>query len=453
MKINNSYKGSYAVSEVVGGLFLIVMAILSFSVIRLYAFPDLAEPNEKIDLQGYLTDDGYVLIEHIGGKNISNYRVIINDLSGKYVDSIEHKNLDPPWSIGSSISPLEDMNYSPLLNETDEVEISVYNLKDDGGGQLIFTGVFTGLPKAIKSSSPILISSLKTNSPDEDLICYSYPIIPKINAKSYIYNWKVNGLSLEELNFPFDTENNAICKDYSGNGLNGTLVGAVWTTESVVGGGCYLGGPGKYITLNLPPVFNDISNNDFSISIWIKNSDITNTNATILMASKNANNFIKIFLKDNEVHFGICYNGIKDSVRTNELSNNIWYNIVAVWNAKNKKISIYCNGVEYSYSGYRNFAVSSGINLLELGNGTTSDEYWNGYMDELVVYKRALSKEQIYQMYLSTKDGFYDRRVIVSEEIKIGESWQCIVTPNDNNKDDNFLESNIIQIVNYPGGG
>ena len=75
-----------------------------------------------------------------------------------------------------------------------------------------------------------------------------------------------------------------------------------------------------------------------------------------------------------------------------------------------------------------------------------------GYVDELKIYNRALSAEQIYQNYLCTKDGDTSISVIVSEETNVDESWKCLVTPNDENQDDEFIESNILEIIPYGGG-
>ena len=41
---------------------------------------------------------------------------------------------------------------------------------------------------------------------------------------------------------------------------------------------------------------------------------------------------------------------------------------------------------------------------------------------------------------------------MVSEETSLGDIWQCIVTPNDGVQDDIPVYSNILRIVNYPGG-
>ena len=204
--------------------------------------------------------------------------------------------------------------------------------------------------------------------------------------------------------------------------------------------------------MSLPDIFSDIPNNDFSISIWVSSDDIAADNAVVLMASQDNSNFVKIFLYGGEVHVGVCGDGIKDAVRTEDLSNDTWYHIVVTWDADKNLITVYCNGKGSILAGNRNFALGSGINLLEIGHGTASSKFWDGYIDELVVYDRALTQKHVYQMYLSTKDGEYDRRVLLSSETKVGNIWRCIVTPNDSVQDGTTVKSNTIKIVNYPGG-
>ncbi len=452
MRRNNSFQDKNASSEVVGGLILIVIAVLVFSVIRVYMFPDLEPIDINVKLEGYVTDGGIAVVEHAGGERISDYKVVVCNTYGTLIDTREYRNLNPEWKIGECKYPLDDIGYPPLVKKTDMVEVSIFIYNNEGGEQEVFRGILSGSFDGYDSNSPVLISSLKTNTPDEDLICYSYPIIPDINATTYIYSWKLNGNPIADLIMPFNTENNDTCKDYSGNGLDGTLVGPTWTHNGMIGGAYYFDGSSEYLTMDLPPVFYDIANNDFTISLWMKCDDITADNAVMLMGSKDNNNFVKFFLQGSEVHVGVCVDGIKDAVRTENLSSNTWYHIAGVWNADENLILVYCNGELFTKAGERNFALGSGVDLLEIGHGTASSKFWDGFLDEFEIYDRVLSQEQIYQMYLSTKDGFYDRRVIVSQETSIGNTWQCIVTPNDSTQDGTPVHSNILSIINYPGG-
>jgi len=453
MKINIASRHNYAVSEVVGGLFLIIIAVLTFVAINLYAFPDLDTPDEIIDIIGYVNDNGVAVFEHVGGKSISSYKVEAYQIDGTFIDLKEYRDLDFAWSIGKCIYPLEDIECPLLLNENDKVEIVLYNYNDDGIEQEIFRGILEGHYIEPPGDIPILVTSLKTNTPDEDIICFSYPIIPSINATTYIYKWLKNGNPIAQLILPFNTANNSTTKDYSGYGYHADVVGPKWTNQGKVGGAYYFDGSSEYITLSLPSVLYDIPNNDFTISLWLKSDDATEDNSIVLHASKDNQNFIKMFQFGGEIHFGVMSEGIKRAVRSETLLSNTWYHIVGVWYGSEKNLLVYVDGVEYTETGYRQFALGSEVDKFELGHGSASSKFFKGYLDELEVYDRALTKEQIYQIYLSTKNGSYDRRTIISSLTTNGDRWQCIVTPNDGNIDGIPVESNIIRISNYSGGG
>ena len=64
-------------------------------------------------------------------------------------------------------------------------------------------------------------------------------------------------------------------------------------------------------------------------------------------------------------------------------------------------------------------------------NGEGTDRSFDGKLDELRIYARALSDEQIYQHWLETKDGDTNSSTIVSEETSNGDIWTCEVHPND----------------------
>jgi len=77
---------------------------------------------------------------------------------------------------------------------------------------------------------------------------------------------------------------------------------------------------------------------------------------------------------------------------------------------------------------------------------------FTGTIDEVKIYPRVLSSEQLYQNYLCSKEGESSCSVIVSEELHLDETWMCIVTPNDGLFDDVNTASNIIFIISYGGG-
>jgi len=452
MKKNISFSDEHAVSELVGGLILILIALVTFSAIYMYIFPlPIESATSNVKLMGYVSDEGVAIIEHMGGNALSSYKIDVRYTNGTLINTTTYREVKDPWEIGEKIYPPTDMC---LLTEENKVRITVYSIHDDSSEEAIFDGILKGkggvVPPIPPPEIPMLISSLRTDTIDEDLICFNHTIVPDVDALTYIYKWIVDGDSLAEILMPFDTENSTMTKDYSGNAYNGTVVSAAWTSDGIVGGAYHFGGASDYIELSMPSVFDDFSSNDFTISVWVKSDDITDDHRVVLQGG-NDDDFALMFQFGTEIHFGVCEGGVKRALRTENLSSNAWYHIAGVWDASEKLMSLYHNGSICTETGYRTYAQSIKEGF-DIGHGTASSRFWLGSIDEFQLYDRALSGNQIYQIYLDTKDGESDNRVVVSEETFLGNIWQCIVTPNDSVQDGTPVESNLLTIVSYSGG-
>ncbi|MBN2603522.1 MAG: type IV pilin [Candidatus Thermoplasmatota archaeon] len=628
MKLYNLSANCCAVSELVGGILLIVVAIVTFSIIYTYVFPlpfGSNEPNSK--LIGYVNNAGIPIIEHVGGKSIPSYKIDIWDLDGLLIDSQEFHT---SWEIGeynilSSIS---------LLSEDDKIQVIVHRIDKEGGQQIIFDGILSGREDMGGSSvTPMLISSLMTNTVDEDLICYNYTINPSINALTYIYNWSVDCGSYACLIMPFDSNDSVVVKDYVSNLNLGTITNATWNESGIVGGTYYFDGDDF---ISLPYFFSSNYIDRITIESWIKTNK---TSATIL--SFNRSKYFELAISNGFLKWTTTVGGIPvDTFGTINVSDNAWHFIASSYDSVTGYSAIYVDGnlevftsvhlpleelgsgdrpdgyigkgitqtqtsgyitifsdnfetdkgwtvqndpsitdgawergipvndgrgdppTDYDGSGYcyltdnvrGNSDVDSGITWLisptidlsglaeaeikyaiwytnnfgqypnndyfrvyisdddgsswilvdSIGPNTPLPERWieysfkaedyinlnnqvkirfeasdlgagsvveagvdgilvtglqilnennlTGFVDELHIYNRVLSGEQIYQNYLCSRYGDTSRSVIVSDETNFGEIWICKVTPNDGILDDIEFESNQLVIVNYGGG-
>jgi hypothetical protein len=454
MKYKFTFHNNNAVSEVIGGIFLIAIAVLAFAVLRFYLFPDLPPIDENIKLVGYVNENGVAVIEHVGGKSLSDYRVLVRNTNGALISSNNYRNLSPAWGIGDCIYPLEDNGYGHLNNESTKVQISIFSLNDDGSEQMVFDGILSGKTEKYIPFTPMLISSLRTDTSDEDLICYTDTVNPDVNATTYIYNWLINGNPIAEVIMPFDTNSNIMTKDYSGNRLDGYVRDCIWSPDGVVGGCYYFGGSKEFIAIevNLPPSFDDITHNDFTISIWVKSNFMDENNKIIFEIRKDTKNYVRLFQSDSRFVFGVCTDDMKKSVVTTNVLSDVWYHIVTVWEADSQYLAIYQNGTGSTERGDTSFSCGSHTGL-SLGHGNSgSGGYWYGLLDELEVYNYVLSSDQITQIFISQKDGDTSERVFVSEETSIGQTWQVVVTPNDSIRDGVSVASNTLTIINYSGG-
>jgi len=628
MKQFNLSTNYCAVSEILGGILLVVVAIIIFSIIYTYVFPlpvQTNEPNSK--LIGYVNNAGVPIIEHIGGKSLPSYKIDIRNLDGSLIESNQYYS---SWEIGE----YNLLSGVPLSSADDKIQVIVYNIDIDGGQQIVFDGILSG-KDGIEgpTAPPMLISSLMTDTVDEDLICYNYTINASINALTYIYNWSKDGDSYACLVMPFDTNESVVVKEYVLNQNLGTIVGATWNESGKVGGAYYFDGD-DYISM--PYCFDTDYIDGITVEAWIKTN---NTSAIILSYNRSkyyelsiSNSFIKwtttvggspvdIFgtsnVSDNAWHFisttydsvtgdsaiyvdgtldtyinthspldqlgtedrpngfigkgaiqnqsggfvtvfsddfetdkgwaiendplltdgawergvpvddgrgdpptdfdgsGSCY--LTDNVRGNsdvdggitwlispiidmsglietDIEYAVWYTNNFGQNPNNDYFRVYIsdnNGsswvlvdtigpntplperwIEYSFKAEDFITLNNQVKIRfevsDLGLGSvveagvddltitglqiSNEENLTGFIDELHVYDRVLSDEQIYQNYLCSRDGDTSRSVIVSDETDVGEIWSCKVTPNNSILDDIEFVSNQLVIVNYGGG-
>lgn len=450
----------YAVSEIVAGLLMVCLAVVAFSsiyVFFIYPAPDVDIP---VTIYGDVNNQGLIVLEHMGGVPIESYRLVLKHYPNGTIIGTNQFNNDF-WEFGQFRYPLALLNITDtvLVNQTVKVKVEMYSLDYDNNEEQIFNGILSG---KIESRGQefygdiSLITSLRTNTTDEDILCYNYTDTPLNGSLTYIYNWMVNGYSISNVILPFDTNSNISVKDYSENNYNGTLYGPDWNPDGVIGGCYFFDGGEDLIDLDLPPVFSDIARNDFTVSVWFKSSDIRAPHKTIIDGGSDNTNFVKIKQFDSNIYYGVYVQKgqqVECIAGTNQtLENGTWYHIAATWNSNLELAQLFLNGefVGDSNGGARaSFSKDSDEGAFLIG-GTGG--YWYGYLDEFQLFDRALSPEQIYQLYLTTFQGNTDIRVMVSEETRTGDTWQCLITPNDSIQDLEVIETNTLQIINYGGG-
>jgi hypothetical protein len=444
------FKDKNAVSEVVGSMLLLLVAVVSFIVLLSYIFPIPFPPESPhVDLTAWVQGD-YIVIENKGGNSLPEYTEIIiitsngSQIRGTLTDasfSFEDVRQNNLWDIGEFV-------FYKMDDDTQEIRLMVIDIDTNS---LVLDGVLRK-GEDIIFTPPLLVSSLLTNTTDEDLICYAFLADdPSFGTITRVYHWYKNGESITQLLMPFDTENSTITKDYSGYNNNGTISEAVWTNEGKLGGAYYFDGNNDHIEVNLPPVFDDIPNNDFTISLWTKSDDIDDPWRVTLEARKDNNNCAQFFQYDSALHFGITDAGTRRSVKTGRLMSDVWYNIVGIWDASENSLKIYVNGEESTPSGNINYGAGS-HESIHIGQRTDGSRNWAGFIDEIKVCNYTLSAEQIYQDYLDMKDGLSRNRVVVSQETNLGDVWMCEITPNNGAQDADATESNLLTIIPYDGG-
>ena len=200
--------------------------------------------------------------------------------------------------------------------------------------------------------------------------------------------------------YPF----NGNANDASGNGNNGTVNGARLTTDR-------FGNSNKAYSFNgttdqiIIPDNNslDITTN-LTITAWVNPKDVTG-DRKILSKFQVGENAYQIAIQDSKFNFQLIQPNSTNWARCDSksmINNNNFIFIAAVYDSSVSKFKVYINGVLDNISDFTGPINSSNAPLV-IGNFSGGNQYFNGIIDDIRIYNRSLSYDEITQLYNSEK--------------------------------------------------
>lgn len=195
--------------------------------------------------------------------------------------------------------------------------------------------------------------------------------------------------------------------DSSGNGNNGTLGSkTTWTAGKIGGALKFNGVQSNYVNVTTNsglPIYNQIN---YSVSMWVNGppnqangnlfSEASSTSANPMFVLANqggADAKLDVLIRNNS---GVAQLGHAKSTAT--VFDNKWHHIV--WTDSNGTAKLYVDGVQDATNfNYTRSTLS--INTTSIGHlNRGADEYnFNGSLDDVRIYNRALSAGEITQLY------------------------------------------------------
>jgi hypothetical protein len=202
------------------------------------------------------------------------------------------------------------------------------------------------------------------------------------------------------LYMPFDEVRGTTVNDFSGNDHNGLLVnGPSWTTgkkgNAVVFDGTH------YVDLGNSTWFN---RQTFTISLWV-NPGTTQLQYADIIDNNHRNDISWVIQQNmdetNKYHWGYSTNG---SATYFELEPSIWSHLAVSRDGSSGENKVYINGLLINSTISSANITYDGTEYLRLGkwggwlwNGHYRE--WNGLMDELKIYDRILTAEEVKEEY------------------------------------------------------
>jgi len=209
----------------------------------------------------------------------------------------------------------------------------------------------------------------------------------------------------------FDEGSGTTAADSSGNGNDGTITGATWTTSSAWGDyALSFDGADDYVNVS-----DDNSldlDSEFTLLAWVKSREIGVSQAIITkqnpgVETGDADNYqfmldadgtIRLFFEDG-AHINYAY--YSDATVTQDT----WTLVAAVFDGPNDEVRLYVNNTEKKYTGVtvvpdiNTFAVFIGVFGKDQVVYTTAPNWFNGTIDEVRIYNRTLTATEIKNLF------------------------------------------------------
>ncbi|MEM2916660.1 MAG: right-handed parallel beta-helix repeat-containing protein, partial [Candidatus Woesearchaeota archaeon] len=264
-----------------------------------------------------------------------------------------------------------------------------------------------------------------TNDTNQNLIAYPiYSYLPAMFVKN-ITQWYVNNTPYEIINMPFETGSNSTFTRNYAPYTNGTVINAVYNNSNGYdrNGAYYFGGSAR---IRILP--NITLGNNFTILMWI-NSSSTGAWSTLVGESSS-----KSFYYSGDVKKLNYYYSSASHLSNTPIERYEWHHVGIV----NKG-----GAVTFYLDGKPDGTIASGapaITVVGIG-GHDGGEYYSGWIDEVRIYNRSLSTEEVYQIFINTTNK------IISKELRTGDVWSVAVTPITSRFEGNTVLSNNVTIL------
>jgi hypothetical protein len=201
--------------------------------------------------------------------------------------------------------------------------------------------------------------------------------------------------------YAFNAGSGTTTVDSSGNGITGTLSGATWTGAGHAGSAIAFNGSTGYVNLGNPTQLRNTGS--MTWAAWVYATATPADDAQIISKSTGNNGWQFKTSPDTGPHtFAIGVTGSSGLVQ--RYSNtvralNTWYHVAAVYNAVTKSLDIYVNGV--LDNGVLRGTIPSVRTVqstnVNIGRGSGGFAYFQGVVDDVRLYNRALSPEEVQQ--------------------------------------------------------
>ena len=179
--------------------------------------------------------------------------------------------------------------------------------------------------------------------------------------------------------------------DVSGNGNNGTISGATWTTSGKYGNALTFNGTSALVTVNNSASLQLTSG--MTLEAWVYPTTVNSAWRDVIYKG-NDNYYLKATSNNSShpVAGAHSWRRLRRSYGPNALTANTWAHLATTYDGATMRL--YVNGVQVA-SRAQTGTIATSTNPLQIGGDSIYGQYFAGRIDEVRIYNRALSVAEI----------------------------------------------------------
>jgi Protein of unknown function (DUF4038)/Concanavalin A-like lectin/glucanases superfamily/Putative collagen-binding domain of a collagenase len=189
--------------------------------------------------------------------------------------------------------------------------------------------------------------------------------------------------------YGFDEGSGTVVSDVSGNGNNGTISGATWTRRSKYGRALRFNGTSALVTV--PNSASLRLTGGMTLEAWVYPRSVSSARRDVIYKG-NDNYYLKGTSQNlSRPAMGGSFAG-SPLYGTGALTVNTWAYLAATYDGATMRF--YVNGVQVA-SRAQTGAIATSTNPLQIGGDNIYGQYFEGRIDEVRIYNRALSVAEV----------------------------------------------------------
>jgi len=191
--------------------------------------------------------------------------------------------------------------------------------------------------------------------------------------------------------YGFNEGSGTTLTDLSGNGNNGTISGATWTTSGKYGGALSFNGTSSTVTIKNSPSL-DLTTG-MTLEAWVNPTTVSSAWRDVIYKG-NDNYFLEATSANKKLPgAGGTFGGANVATYgTSALATNTWTYLTETYDGAT--LRLYVNGVQVSSMAQTGNILTS-TNALQIGGDSNYGQYFKGLIDNVRIYNTALTPSQI----------------------------------------------------------